>query len=194
MRTAVNASHAYIHTTYPIESEVYGRDLQHGSNHSQYGFVTKLRCCWTCIQESHGVNILNTCAYYSLDLPELFTGLSASYRHHRDNLPTTELLLNVLWWAVLVRVVLKQSKCQQSSLFFHPSGLLSSSLSRKHITYLVVATIVLVIQLLSVLSRVTLGLLAVNVVRALGLRQSVDFGARETHQELLGELVGDGLA
>ena len=59
---------------------------------------------------------------------------------------------------------------------------------------LVVATVVLIVELLGVLPGLTLGLLTVDVVGALGLGETVDFTASEAGEELLGELVGDGLA
>lgn len=49
----------------------------------------------------------------------------------------------------------------------------------------------LIIQLLGVLFRVTLGFLPVNVIRSFGLRETIDFYACETREELFGELVGD---
>lgn len=61
-------------------------------------------------------------------------------------------------------------------------------------TYLIVLTIVLIIQLLGILLRVSLGLLAVNVIRSLGLRETINFDAGETREELFGELVGYWLA
>jgi hypothetical protein len=56
------------------------------------------------------------------------------------------------------------------------------------------ALVVLLVQVLSVLLGVVLGLLAVDEVKALGLGQLVDLSAGEANEELLGELVGDGLA
>lgn len=61
-------------------------------------------------------------------------------------------------------------------------------------SYLVLTTIVLIIQLLSILLGVTLSLLAVDVVGTLGLGEPVDFGAGETGKQFLCELVRDGLA
>jgi len=79
-------------------------------------------------------------------------------------LPLAELLLEVLGSILLVRIVL------------------------------VVLAVVLVVELLRLLASLTLGLLAVNVVGALGLSQTVDLAACETGNQLLGELVLDGLA
>lgn len=59
---------------------------------------------------------------------------------------------------------------------------------------LVVATVVLVVELLGVLPSLTLGLLAVDEVGALGLGKAVDLAASETGEELLCESVGNGLA
>lgn len=59
---------------------------------------------------------------------------------------------------------------------------------------LVVAAVVLVVELLGVLPGLTLGLLAVDEVGTLSLGEAVDFTASEAGEELLGELVGDGLA
>ena len=39
-----------------------------------------------------------------------------------------------------------------------------------------------------------LSLLTINEIHSLGLGQLVDFSTSETDEELLGELVGDGLA
>ena len=80
------------------------------------------------------------------------------------SLPLAELLLEVLGSILLVRVVL------------------------------VVLAVVLVVELLRLLAGLALGLLAVNVVGALGLSQTVDLAACETGNQLLGELVLDGLA
>jgi hypothetical protein len=55
---------------------------------------------------------------------------------------------------------------------------------------LVVLAVVLVVELLGLV----LGLLAVEEVLALGLGEAVDFTTGEASEELLGELVGDGLA
>ena len=52
----------------------------------------------------------------------------------------------------------------------------------------------LVVQMLNVLFRMALRLLAVNIIQALRLDKLVDLGAREADEELLGELVGNGLA
>lgn len=79
-------------------------------------------------------------------------------------LPSTKLLLEVLVGTLVVGVVL------------------------------VLATVVLVVHLLGVAAGIALGTLAVNVVGALGLAELVDLRTREAGQELLGELVGDGLA
>lgn len=59
---------------------------------------------------------------------------------------------------------------------------------------LVLATVVLVVHLLSVPLSVALGLLAVDPVSALGLGELVDLAADEAGEELLGEGVGDLLA
>jgi hypothetical protein len=59
---------------------------------------------------------------------------------------------------------------------------------------LVVVAVVLVVQLLGVLAGVALGALAVDEVGSLGLGELVDLGGGEARDELLGELVGDGLA
>jgi hypothetical protein len=59
---------------------------------------------------------------------------------------------------------------------------------------LVVLAVVLVVELLGVLLGLVLGLLAVEEVLALGLGEAVDFTTGEASEELLGELVGDGLA
>lgn len=58
---------------------------------------------------------------------------------------------------------------------------------------LVLATVVLVVELLGALLGLVLGLLAVEEVLALGLGESVDLGTGEAGEELLGESVGDGL-
>ena len=52
----------------------------------------------------------------------------------------------------------------------------------------------LVVQLISALTSLMLRTLAVDVIRALGLGQLVNLAARNAGQQLLGELVGDGLA
>jgi hypothetical protein len=59
---------------------------------------------------------------------------------------------------------------------------------------LVVVAVVLVVQLLGVPLGITLRLLAVDEVGALGLGETVDFAASKAGEELFGELVGDGLA
>jgi hypothetical protein len=59
---------------------------------------------------------------------------------------------------------------------------------------LVVVAVVLVIQVLGVASGIVLGTLAVDEVGSLGLGQLVNLGGSEASEELLGELVGDGLA
>jgi hypothetical protein len=56
------------------------------------------------------------------------------------------------------------------------------------------ANIMLVVQMLNILLRMALGLLAVNIIQALRLDKLVDLGAREADEKLLGELVGNGLA
>jgi len=48
--------------------------------------------------------------------------------------------------------------------------------------------------MLGVLLRMALCLFAIDVVQALCLDKLVDLGARNADEELLGELVGDGLA
>ena len=52
----------------------------------------------------------------------------------------------------------------------------------------------LIIHVLGILLRVTLCLLAINEVQALGLDQLVDFGAGNANEEFLGELVGNRLS
>jgi hypothetical protein len=59
---------------------------------------------------------------------------------------------------------------------------------------LVVVTVVLVVEVLGVAAGIALGALAVDEVGALGLGELVDLGGGEAGEELLGELVGDGLA
>jgi fluoride ion exporter CrcB/FEX len=59
---------------------------------------------------------------------------------------------------------------------------------------LVLATVVLVVELLGVTPGVTLGLLAVNVVGALGLGETVDLTTGEASEELFSEAVGNSLA
>lgn len=59
---------------------------------------------------------------------------------------------------------------------------------------LVLAAVVLVVELLGVASGVTLGLLAVDVVGAFGLSETVDLTASKASKELLGESVRDSLA
>ena len=59
---------------------------------------------------------------------------------------------------------------------------------------LVVLAVVLVVHRLGTVLGLTLGLLAVDVVGALGLAELVDLAASETGDELLGELVVNGLA
>jgi hypothetical protein len=54
--------------------------------------------------------------------------------------------------------------------------------------------VVLVVHVLSLLLGLSLGLLAVKEVLALGLRELVHFGARKASEKLLGELVGYRLA
>ncbi len=48
--------------------------------------------------------------------------------------------------------------------------------------------------MLHILLRMALRLLAVNIIQALRLDELVDFGACEADEQLLGELVGNGLA
>jgi hypothetical protein len=52
----------------------------------------------------------------------------------------------------------------------------------------------LIVHVLSVTLGLVLGLLAVEEVLALGLSKLVDLSTSETSEELLGELMGDGLA
>lgn len=59
---------------------------------------------------------------------------------------------------------------------------------------LVLAAVVLVVHVLGVLLRLVLGLLAVEVVLALGLGELVNLGGSEARKELLGEGVVDLLA
>lgn len=59
---------------------------------------------------------------------------------------------------------------------------------------LILTTIVLVVELLSILLGTVLGPFAVDPVGALGLGELVDLGAGEASEELLGEGVGDVLA
>jgi hypothetical protein len=59
---------------------------------------------------------------------------------------------------------------------------------------LVVLAVVLVVELLGVLLGLVLGLLAVEEVLSLGLGEAVNLTAGEASEELLGKLVGDGLA
>lgn len=54
--------------------------------------------------------------------------------------------------------------------------------------------VVVVVHSLSILLGVMLGLLTVDEVHALGLGELVDFSTRKTDEELLGELVRDGLS
>jgi hypothetical protein len=56
------------------------------------------------------------------------------------------------------------------------------------------ALVVILVQVLSVLLGMVLGLLAVDEVETLGLGQLVDLSTGEANEELLGELVGHGLA
>ena len=52
----------------------------------------------------------------------------------------------------------------------------------------------LLVEVLSVLLSLVLGLLSVDVVKTLGLAELVDLSAGERSEKLLGELVVDGLA
>lgn len=79
-------------------------------------------------------------------------------------LQAAEALLEVAWSLTLVRVVL------------------------------IVTAVVLVVEVLSPLLGLVLRPLAVDVVGALGLGETVDLGASETGQQLLGKAVGDSLA
>lgn len=56
------------------------------------------------------------------------------------------------------------------------------------------AAVVLVVHLLGVAPGLALGLLAVPGIGALGFGELVDLGTGEAGEQLLGELVGDGLA
>ena len=58
----------------------------------------------------------------------------------------------------------------------------------------VAAHVVLIIHMLDILPRMALRLLLIHPIEALGLEQLVDLRARDADQELLGELVRDGLA
>ena len=55
-------------------------------------------------------------------------------------------------------------------------------------------SVVLIIQLMALLLSLVLGTLLVEEIHTLGLGKAVDLGAGEAGEELLGELVGDGLA
>ena len=57
-----------------------------------------------------------------------------------------------------------------------------------------VSTYLVIVESLSVLLGLVLGLLSVDVVKTLGLAELVDLSAGERGNELLGELVVDGLA
>jgi len=57
-----------------------------------------------------------------------------------------------------------------------------------------VLDVVLIIQVLSILLGVSLGLLTVDEVHSLGLSELVDFSTGDTDEEFLGELVGYWLA
>lgn len=59
---------------------------------------------------------------------------------------------------------------------------------------LLLATVVLVIEIVSVLLGMALGLDLVELIETLGLEELVDFGASEAGESLLGESVGDRLA
>lgn len=59
---------------------------------------------------------------------------------------------------------------------------------------LIHVTVLLLVQVLGLLLGVSLGLLAVDVVQALGLEELVDLGAGDTSNHLLSKLVLDGLA
>jgi len=52
----------------------------------------------------------------------------------------------------------------------------------------------LIIHVLDLLLGVMLGLLTINEIHSLGLRELVDFSTCDTDEEFFGELVGDGLA
>lgn len=57
-----------------------------------------------------------------------------------------------------------------------------------------VLDVVLIIHILDILLGVVLGFLAINEVHSLRLGELVDLSTCETDEELLGELVGNGLA
>lgn len=59
---------------------------------------------------------------------------------------------------------------------------------------LIVAAVVLVVEVLGPLLGLVLRPLAVDVVSALGLGETVDLGSSETGQQLLSKAVGDSLA
>lgn len=68
---------------------------------------------------------------------------------------------------------------------------------RAHLVWVVlvvVVAVVLIVELFAATLGLTLGLLAVDVVGALGLGEPVDLSTSEAGDQLLGELVGDGLA
>lgn len=54
--------------------------------------------------------------------------------------------------------------------------------------------VVLIVHVLDLLLGVVLGLLTVDEVHAFSLGELVDLSAGKANEELLGELVGDGLA
>jgi hypothetical protein len=58
----------------------------------------------------------------------------------------------------------------------------------------VIIDVVVVVQLLGVLSGLTLDTLPIIIILALGLDELVDLGTGEACNKLLGELMGDGLA
>ena len=85
-------------------------------------------------------------------------------RHLPAVVLTLELLTHLTWWLLLLRVVL------------------------------VVLAVVLVVHRLGTVLGLTLGLLAVDVVGALGLAELVNLTTGETGDQLLGELVVNCLA
>lgn len=92
------------------------------------------------------------------------TDIAAIVPLSTTDLPATEVILEMTWWVLLVRVVL----------------------------FLV--TVVLVVEVAAAAFGLTLSLLAVDVVGALGLGEPVDLSTSEASEELFGELVGDWLA
>lgn len=83
-----------------------------------------------------------------------------------------------------------------TSLEAKPAILVAEVLGRAVVVGVVVvlAAVVLVVHVLGALLGLVLGALLVDPVGALALHEAVDLGAGEAREELLGELVGDGLA